>query len=335
MPRGSRIDIAGAVHHIMVRGIERRKIFDSNVDRDHFLHRLSEILQNTGTTCFAWSLMPNHFHLLLRTGNIPISTVMRRLLTGYAIWFNRGRNRHGHLFQNRFKSILCQEDAYLLELVRYIHLNPLRAGLVCGLDGLDKYPYSGHSTLMDRLKNPWQETEEILGLFGSDGDSARRAYRMFVEQGIDHGRRHDLAGGGLIRSAGGWEGLKLKREEGNYQRSDERILGDGDFVSQVLSRSEETLEKRQALRAIGMDLDKTASRVSELMGIKAEDIWAVGKQQHIVNARSLFCFWAVRELGYTMASLGQKLSLSIPAISKSVVRGKQIAESKSLSLIGS
>jgi REP element-mobilizing transposase RayT len=91
---------------IMVRGIERRKIFDGDADRDHFLHQMGEILLDTETTCFAWSLMPNHFHLLLRTGNIPVSTVMRRLLTGYAIWFNRSRRRFGHLFQNRFKSIL-------------------------------------------------------------------------------------------------------------------------------------------------------------------------------------------------------------------------------------
>jgi putative transposase len=335
MPRGSRIDATDAVNHIMVRGIERRKIFDSDADRNHFLHRLAEILQDTGTTCFAWSLMPNHFHLLVRTGNIPISTVMRRLLTGYAIWFNRSRRRHGHLFQNRFKSILCQKDAYLLDLVRYIHLNPLRAGLVRGLVELDQYPYSGHSTMMNRVKNSWQETGEILSLFGKISDSARRSYRMFVEQGIDQGRRHDLAGGGLIRSAGGWQGLKLKREEGNYQRNDERILGDGDFVSQVLSQTEEMLEKHQALRSCGMDLEKIALRVSELMGIKSEDVWAVGKQQHIVNARSLFCFWAVRELGCTMASLERKLGLSIPAISKSVVRGKQIAESKGFSLIGS
>ena len=151
MPRGSRIDAVGAVHHIMVRGIERRKIFDGDADRDHFLHRMGEILLDTGTTCFAWSLMPNHFHLLFRTGNVPVSTVMRRLLTGYAVWFNRSRRRHGHLFQNRFKSVLCQEDSYLLELVRYIHLNPLRAGLVKSIPELDTYPYSGHGALMGGL----------------------------------------------------------------------------------------------------------------------------------------------------------------------------------------
>jgi REP element-mobilizing transposase RayT len=86
MPRGSRIDAAGAVQHIMVRGIERKKIFESDADRDQFIQRLSDILSDTKTTCYAWSLMPNHFHLLLRTGETPISTVMRRLLTGYGIF---------------------------------------------------------------------------------------------------------------------------------------------------------------------------------------------------------------------------------------------------------
>jgi len=332
MPRGSRIDAVGAVHHIMVRGIERRKIFDGDADRDHFLHRMGEILLDTGTTCFAWSLMPNHFHLLLRTGTVPVSTVMRRLLTGYAIWFNRSRRRHGHLFQNRFKSILCQEDSYLLELVRYIHLNPLRAGLVKSIQELDAYPYSGHGTLMGGFRKSWQETDEILKLFGSRSASARRAYRQFVEQGIEQGRRNDLIGGGLIRSAGGWEGLKQKREEGQYQRSDERILGDSDFVSGVLDKTKESLTKSQKLKSKGMDVDKIASHVSRLMGLALEDVWAAGKQQNIVNARSLLCYWAVRELGVSMSSLSRRLSISLPAISKSVVRGKQIAEDNAFKL---
>lgn len=332
MPRGSRIDAVGAVHHIMVRGIERRKIFDGDADRDHFLHRMGEIILDTETTCFAWSLMPNHFHLLLRTGTVPVSTVMRRLLTGYAIWFNRSRRRHGHLFQNRFKSILCQEDSYLLELVRYIHLNPLRAGLVKSIQELDNYPYSGHGALMGGFRKSWQETDEILKLFGSNPAIARRTYQQFVEQGIEQGRRNDLTGGGLIRSAGGWEGLKQKREEGQYQRSDERILGDGDFVSAVLDKTKESLTKSQKLKSQGMDVDKIASHVSRLMGLALEDVWAVGKQQHIVNARSLLCYWAVRELGVSMSSLSRRLGISLPAISKSVVRGKQIAEDNAFKL---
>jgi REP-associated tyrosine transposase len=163
MPRRSRIDAAGALHHVMVRGIEGGAVFRCDTDRNHFLERLGEILQDTKTLCYAWALIPNHFHLLLRTGSVPISTVMRRLLTGYALWYNRRHRRSGHLFQNRYKSILCQEDVYLLELVRYIHLNPIRARLVEDLDELGRYAYSGHSVLMGGVNNPWQDTQGVLG----------------------------------------------------------------------------------------------------------------------------------------------------------------------------
>jgi putative transposase len=138
MPRQSRIDTPGALHHIISRGIERGKIFKDNQDRFDFIKNLGLILEQTETACYAWSLIPNHFHLLLRTGKVPIATVMRRILTGHAVRFNRRHKRHGHLFQNRYKSILCQEDTYLLELIRYIHLNPLRAKLVDNLNQLDK-----------------------------------------------------------------------------------------------------------------------------------------------------------------------------------------------------
>ena len=105
-------------------------------------------MADTDTACFAWSLIPDHFHLLFKTGSVPLSTLMRRLLTGYAISFNRRHHRCGHLFPNRYKSILCQEDSYLLELTRYIHLNPLRAKLVKSMKALDRYKYSGHGVIM-------------------------------------------------------------------------------------------------------------------------------------------------------------------------------------------
>jgi len=110
MPRKARIDAPGALHHIIVRGIERRKIFYDTGDRDHFLERLAVVLTETRTPCFAWTLIANHLHLLLPTGCTPIATVMRRLLTGYAVTFNRRHRRHGQLFQNRYKSILLPMD---------------------------------------------------------------------------------------------------------------------------------------------------------------------------------------------------------------------------------
>lgn len=165
MPRQARIDAPGALHHIIVRGIERRKIFIDDQDRHTFLERLGAIVEDTGTICYAWALIANHFHLLLRTGTAPIATVMRRLLTGHAVSFNRRHRRQGHLFQNRYKSILCQEDPYLLELVRYIHLNPLRAKLVGGMDALGQYPFCGHGVIMGKHARGWQDIETVLAYF--------------------------------------------------------------------------------------------------------------------------------------------------------------------------
>ncbi len=154
MPRLARLDAPGLLQHVMARGIEGREIFKDNKDRNSFLDRLALLLEETQTQCYAWALIPTHFHLLLRTGPTPISNVMRRLMTGYAVTFNKRHKRSGHLFQNRYKSVVCEEDAYLLELIRYIHLNPLRVGLVNGLKELDRYPWCGHSAILGKRKNP-------------------------------------------------------------------------------------------------------------------------------------------------------------------------------------
>jgi len=136
MPRQSRIDAPGALHHIMVRGIDRNRIFHDDKDREDFIGRFSGLVQETRTRCFAWALMNNHVHLLLRTGAVAITSIMRRLLTGYAITFNRRHRRNGHLFHNRYQSILCEQDPYLKQLVAYIHLNPLRAGIEADVSSL-------------------------------------------------------------------------------------------------------------------------------------------------------------------------------------------------------
>jgi REP element-mobilizing transposase RayT len=128
MARKSRIDALGALHQIIVRGIERRSIFVDDQDYQNFLQRLGNLLTDSSIVCYAWALMTNHAHLLLRTGLVSISTVMRRLLTGYAQQFKKRHNRCGFVFQNRHKSFLCEEESNLLKIVRYIRLNSLYAG---------------------------------------------------------------------------------------------------------------------------------------------------------------------------------------------------------------
>jgi REP element-mobilizing transposase RayT len=142
----------------MGRGIERKEIFIDKKDREDFLTRLAALSDDDSMDIYAFALLPNHFHLLCKTQKRPLSSSMRKLLTGYVVRFNRRHKRHGHLFQNRYKSIVCQEDAYLLELVRYIHLNLLRAGVVKTMRVLNKSAWSGHSALVGHIDRKWQET---------------------------------------------------------------------------------------------------------------------------------------------------------------------------------
>lgn len=333
MPRKARIDAPGALHHIIVRGIEGRKIFKDNADRQSFLERLGDILNDSQTPCYAWALMENHFHLLLKTALTPIATIMRRLLTGYALYFNRRYGRRGHLFQNRYKSILCQQDNYLLELVRYIHLNPLRARQVSDLKKLARYPYCGHSVLLGHHFNDWQSKDEILKLFGKKVSVARRRYREFLKKGADQGRRPELIGGGLIRSIGGWQAFKAIDRTDVHLKSDERILGDSDFVEDVLKRAEEQRERQYQLEADGFTVDQVAQRVAALLKVSCERVWGKGKYRQTVKARSLLCYWAVRELGISATELARRIGISQPAISQSVKRGEIIAKENGFELM--
>jgi len=228
MPRVARLDVPGLLQHVIVRGVERREIFADDSDRRRFLNRLSGLLEETETCCYAWALIPNHFHLLLLPTRFELAVLMRRLLTGYAVPFNLIHQRVGHLFQNRYKSIVCDKENYLLELVRYIHLNPIRSGLVKTMEELDRYPWSGHSVLMGFCSLESQEVDEVLEYFGSDLSRARGRYRDFISDGLKMGRRGDLVG------EGGREQQVIKRDGEEAVELDSRILGDRVFADRVL-----------------------------------------------------------------------------------------------------
>ena len=330
MPRKARIDAPGALHHIILRGIEDSAVFRDDTDCENFLDRLGRLLIESSTPCLAWALMDNHVHMLLRTGLVPISTLMRRLLTGYAQQFNRRHRRHGVLFQNRYKSILCEEQPYLLALVRYIHLNPLRAGAVKDMDALRAYHRSGHSVLMGKAMREWQDTEYVLRLFGDSVRAARRAYERVVAKGVNQGRRPELVGGGLIRSVGGWSAIKALRTFGMRIMGDERILGSGDFVQSVLNQAQEQYEKKTLAGVKGLKLETLIERVTKKLGLVPADVWSASRQRTIAHARAIICTLAIEYLGISGREVSYQLSLSPSAVSKLAQRGRKEALTKKL-----
>jgi len=270
--------------------------------------------------------MTNHAHFLFRSGPGGIATLMRRVLTGYALSFNRRHKRHGQLFQNRYKSIICQEDVYLKQLVRYIHLNPIRAKIVSDLKQLSRYSYCGHSVLMGRKKALWQDSQYILNYFGSNTGAARRRYSAYVKAGIDQGRRPELVGGGLIRSLGGWSEVKKLRLKGmDRLKGDERILGDTDFVQSMLAHAREHFERYYELQRLGYDLNTVAEKVALIYGIDSAELFRKGRQKPRVDAKALFCYWSARELKIPLADLARKLAMTISGVGYAVQRGEAIA----------
>jgi REP element-mobilizing transposase RayT len=166
----------------MVRGIEKREIFRDDADRADFRDRLARLLPEEDITCFAWALMTNHVHLLVRTGpESSISRLMARLGTGHAARFNRRHVRVGHLFQNRFRSDLVADEGHLSSLLRYVHLNPVRAGVIGSVAELAEYPWTGHGALMGRADCPFLAVRDVLRWFGSDTASARRGLRHWMQ----------------------------------------------------------------------------------------------------------------------------------------------------------
>jgi REP element-mobilizing transposase RayT len=320
MPRQARLDAPGTLHHVIIRGIERRKIVSDDIDRRDFVSRMGTIAQETGTSIYAWVLMTNHAHILLRSGPFGLSRYMRRLLSGYAISYNRRHRRHGHLFQNRYKSILCEEDPYFKELVRYIHLNPLRAKFVENLVKLDRYKYCGHSVLMGRVKNDWQDRDYVLKWFGPKEGEAKRAYRQFVKKGIDQGRRPDLVGGGLIRSQGGWSAVKALRRLGMREKSDERILGSGEFVEQLIKESDQTRKEQFSVQERLHRVAKHVEKICEKENVSVEALRSGSRRQKVSMVRSKLAKKLVEEWGLSLTETGRHLGVSPPAIAKALYR---------------
>ena len=318
MSRKARLDAPGALHHVMVRGLNRSAIFEDDQDRSRFVERLGQNIIETQSSIYAWVVMETHAHLLLRSGKAGVSSLMRKLLTWYAQYYNRRHNRTGHLFENRYKSILCEEEKYLLALVRYIHLNPIRAKVVSSMEGLDRYPWSGHKVLLGGEKSDWQERDYVLGQFHPREKEAIRTYRRFMEEGKDLGRRPELVGGGLVRSLGGWSEVLSLRRQGERVEYDVRILGGGDFVSDILREADQRVKRYLPVRGKGVLKERIIKEMCEKEEVGEEELRLGGQRRRVSRVRSKIAWRLSREYGIPLAEIARDLGVCTSAIAKAV-----------------
>ena len=313
MPHKKKITIPGSIVHIMAKGISGIDIFLDEDDRRVFLEFLSAGILQNGYQCYGWALLTNHYHLLLRCSENPLDGLMRRLNSKYARYCNRKRERHGYLFQDRYKSILSQDQRYLEELVRYIHLNPFRAGICKTIDDLDRYPWCGHAVLLGHTTNAFQTTDAVLRRFGSTVEEARKRYREYLLKGID-----SIDDDWLVSTV-------RKCNDGLEERNNPHcwVIGDREFVISVMKKHEQRLRIAKSARE-QWSLDAVAQKIADDHGISIEALKKGNRSTISSIAKKKFAFLCCRVFRFPVARVADYLGLSSPAVSWAINKGSEL-----------
>jgi len=311
MPRMPRTDAPGMIHHVVARGIERRQIFMDDRDRDFFLQRLTDLVQATENPLYTFALIPNHFHLLVRRGKTPMHTFMQRLLTSYAIYFNKRHNRSGHLFQNRYKSVACTDEAYFIVLLRYINLNPVKAGL-CSHEDLKYFRYSGHACILGNRNTPWLASNEVLSLFGDTLDRSREAYsRIMDEDDILMPNDEVFSSSKATQS-----GIAISYADGEQRAMAQTAVTKPFKSSFTLIESGESDSGEP-------DISALYSQIIAKYDVTEKELLSKNKTRRIVLARSRLAKDMSHHLGLTRSEIARQLSVSPSAVSKMLGRSEE------------
>ncbi|MBI5055935.1 MAG: transposase [Nitrospirae bacterium] len=268
MARKPRIEFEGAFYHVIIRGNQRQKIFRDEKDYRKYLEILSGYKKQYHYRLFAYVLMNNHVHLLLETKDIPLSKIQQGINQRYTMYFNRKYKTVGHLFQGRYKAILCDKDRYLLSLTKYIHYNPVRAKMT---KLPEDYKWSSHRNYSGRIKDDLIEVDQVLRMFSEDKTQARRLYREFMGEGIN-----------------------IKKED-VYRTVDQRILGDESFVEKISDKTEERIKEKRKKHE--HTLEGITKAVETVLGITIKQMREKGKDREISLGRKLMSL-AANEYGY-------------------------------------
>ena len=294
MARKPRIHFPGALYHVITRGNRRQGIFLDGRDQQRFLSYLSDCKNRFPFHLYAYALMKNHLHLLIEVEGIPLSRIMQTLLFGYAGYFNRRYGEVGHLFQGRYRAILCEKDAYLLELVRYIHLNPVRAKIV---KKPEDYAWTGHLSYLGKRTEPLIDGDFILEQFGDNRSLARRRYRQFV-----------------------WEGISSGHEEKYYQVKDQLYLGGEGFIDRVKKEREEPESW-----AYDIPLEVISNEVNRTMGIPERKMYSATKDREGVRGRSIVAYLARKTAGYTVKEMADHFKRGSVTIGEGIMKVEELA----------
>jgi putative transposase len=291
MARKARVEIAGGLYHVITRGNNRRQMFSSPADYEKFLGLLANQKQRLPFFLYAYCLMTNHVHLLIERQADTIGRIMHRVLTGYSQYYNRRYGRVGHLLQGRHKAILCQTDQYLSELVRYIHLNPVRAKMV---RKPEEYRYSSHRAYLGLETTNLVDVDSVLRHYGAKKESARERFSQFVQAGIKLGHREEF-----------------------YLAAEGMILGTEEFVDGTIHRIGETrkAKKKQYNQSREFNAEALIKAVEDAFRIPRADFCGSRKSALAITAKEALILIGL-EVGAKMSALSEITGMNSSSVSR-------------------
>lgn len=323
MPRKARLIVPGAVYHVMGRCLDHYQLFPDDVSREHFLSLLEVCLARTKIRCYAWVLMNNHYHLVLRLGDSELWEIMKPLNMRYAQFHRKKTNRRGPLFLDRYKSIVTQDQNYVQELVRYVHLNPIRAGICKDLNSLEKYPWCGHAGIMGRKPRLFQDTKSVLRRFGKVEDESCAAYRHFLHEGLNEDTGSDRLVE-LVRKS------NLGSEEGRKAAC--WVIGDRDFVKEVTESKKARQLRISQFEKNGGTFGPIVEKVCALFKLNEKLIQKRQRGGPASEARKLFAYISVKGYRAPLGEVADYLGVGNAAVSAMVHKGSVIAEKKKFTI---
>ena len=289
MPRKPRIHAAGAVYHVILRGNARQEIFSDDRDRFRFYEILHKSCERFRHRILAFCLMTNHVHLAVQVGDIPLSRIMQNVSLRYTQWFNWRHKKCGHVFQGRYKAVMVDADSYLLELVAYIHLNPVRAGIA---ERPEEHRWSSHRAYLGKENIPWLGPTPVLSQFSDKADRACSMFAAFVAERATDGRRGEFHG---------------------EKTPDSRLFGGDRFMEEVLIHAGSLPEHKP-------DVATIVAAVTRLYRMSATQLAAPGQERTASEARGLAA-WATRELSSgTLAELAPMLRRNPSTLTCAAIR---------------
>ncbi len=324
MARSIRPDWNGALHHVMVRGIEGMEVFSRKSSKLDLMKRLDKLVPEMDICIYAWSIMPNHFHFLLRTGSKPLFRFMHRLLTGFAVSYNKLNDRNGHVFQGRFRSLLVQDDLYLGKLVNYIHRNPIRAGIINGLGDLNNYRWCGHSSIMGVYKYPWFDRINVLSRFGEYPDSQILKYEQIMNAKTDEKLYAVLTHGSFVL---GSDGLRSADSITSEKYGTCGVIGDKQFALDVYNRMKNSgfagLRRRSQSHLM---VSRLLHWVEKNWGFTRLMMRGESRSPGLSDARAVVAWVLFHRCGFSQSNCMEFLAMSRNGVKKAIQRGNTIIE---------